>query len=112
MLFPIADEPSRDRTAPPVVNYLLILVNILVFVFLQGFGANEKFTYAFSTVPAEIVTGRDFVTRNHPVMTVTGQRVEMPGLQPTPIPVYLTLITSMFMHASLAHIFGNLLFLW
>jgi len=111
MLFPIADD-NRDRRTTPVVNYVLILINILVFVFLQGFGTNEKFTYAFSTVPAEIVTGRDFVTRNQPVMTVTGQRMLMPGLQPTPIPVYLTLITSMFMHASLAHIFGNMLFLW
>ena len=112
MLFPIADEPSTERRSPPVVNYLLILINVLVFVFLQGLGTNEKFTYAFSTVPAEIITGKDIVTRNQLVITVTGQRVEMPGLQPTPIPVYLTLITSMFMHGGIAHIFGNMLFLW
>ena len=111
MLFPIGDD-NTDRTTTPVVNYILILVNVLVFVFLQGLGTNEKFTYAFSTVPAEIVTGRDIVTRNQPVLTVTGQRVEMPGLQPTPIPVYLTLITSMFMHGGIAHIFGNMLFLF
>ncbi len=36
----------------------------------------------------------------------------MPGLQPTPLSVYLTLITSMFMHGGIAHIFGNMLFLW
>src|SRR5712692_4879604 len=54
MLFPIADDNS-DRRTTPVVNYVLILLNILVFVFLQGFGNNEKFTYAFSTVPAEII---------------------------------------------------------
>src|SRR4030095_5193477 len=42
----------------------------------------------------------------------TGQTIEMPGLQPTPIPVYLTLITSMFMHGGIAHIFGNMLFLF
>lgn len=113
MLFPIADEPSTERRSPPVVNYLLILTNILVFVFLQGFGTNEKFTYAYSTVPAEILTGRDIVTRDRIVVQpFTGQRVEMPGLQPTPIPVYLTLITSMFMHGGILHIFGNMLFLW
>jgi len=111
MLFPIGDE-NTGRTTTPVVNYSLILVNVLVFVFLQGFGTNEKFTYAFSTVPAEIITGKDLVTRNQVVLTVTGQRVEMPGLQPTPIPVYLTLITSMFMHGGIAHIFGNMLFLF
>jgi membrane associated rhomboid family serine protease len=38
--------------------------------------------------------------------------VEMPGLQPTHIPVYLTLFTSMFMHGGIAHIAGNMLFLW
>src|SRR3989454_7769861 len=112
MLFPIADE-NVDRRTTPVVNYLLILINVLVFVFLQGFGSNEKFTYAFSTVPGEIISGRDIVTRDRIlVQPFTGQHIEMPGLQPTPIPVYLTLITSMFMHAGLAHIFGNMLFLW
>lgn len=112
MLFPIADE-NQDRKTTPVVNYVLIAINLLVFVFLQGVGSNEKFTYAYSTVPAEIITGRDIATQDrileHPV---TGQRVEISGLQPTLIPVYLTLITSMFMHGGIAHIFGNMLFLW
>ena len=111
MLFPIADENS-DRTTTPVVNYILILINILVFIFLQGLGSNEKFTYAYSTVPAEIITGRDIVTRPVVVQNFTGQQLEMPGLQPTRIPVYLTLFTSMFMHGGIAHIFGNMLFLW
>src|SRR6266550_9585529 len=111
MLFPIADENVGRRTTP-VVNYLFILVNVVVFVFLQGFGTNERFTYAFSTVPGEIITGKDIATRDRiMVQPVTGQRFEMPGLQPTPIPVYLTLITSMFMHGGIAHIFGNMLFL-
>jgi membrane associated rhomboid family serine protease len=111
MLFPIADD-NTGRTITPVVNYVLIAINILVFVFLQGLGSNDKFTYAFSTVPAEIITGRDIVTRPVAVENITGQVMEMPGLQPTPIPVWLTLFTSMFMHGGIAHIFGNMLFLW
>jgi membrane associated rhomboid family serine protease len=111
MLFPIGDENS-DRTATPIVNYVLIALNILVFVFLQGLGSNDKFTYAYSTVPMEIITGKDIVTSPRAVENVTGQRMEIPGLQPTLIPVYLTLITSMFMHGGIAHIFGNMLFLW
>jgi membrane associated rhomboid family serine protease len=112
MLFPIADENS-DRGSTPWINYTLILINLFVFVFLQGLGSNDRFTYAFSTVPGEIVTGRDIVTPDRTVIEpITGQRVAMPGLQPTPIPVFLTLITSMFMHGGLAHIFGNMLFLW
>jgi membrane associated rhomboid family serine protease len=112
MLFPIADENS-DRQSTPWVNYAFILINIFVFVFLQGLGSNDKFTYAFSTVPAEIITGHDIVTPDRIVTEpVTGQRMAIPGLQPTLIPVWLTLITSMFMHGGIAHIFGNMLFLW
>ena len=112
MLLPIADE-NDDRQMTPLVNYALILTNVLVFVFLQGFGSNDRFTYAYSTVPAEIKSGRDIVTRDRVlVQPLTGQEVQVPGLQPTPIPVYLTLITSMFMHGGIAHIFGNMLFLF
>ena len=112
MVFPLYDDNS-DRTTTPVVNYILIAINIVVFVFLQQLGTNEKFTYAFSTVPAEILTGRDIRTPDriveHPV---TGQQLLIPGLQPTPFSVYLTLIFSMFMHGGIAHIAGNMLFLW
>jgi membrane associated rhomboid family serine protease len=111
MVFPLYDDNS-DRLTTPVVNYILIAVNILVFVFLQGVGSNDKFTYAFSTVPAEIQSGRDIVTHDRVMVRPTGERVEVVGLQPTPISVYLTLITAMFMHGGIAHIGGNMLFLW
>jgi membrane associated rhomboid family serine protease len=112
MVFPLYDD-NTDRTTTPIVNYVLIAINILVFVFLQQLGTNERFTYAFSTVPQEIVSGRDIRTPDriveHPV---TGQQLLIPGLQPTPFSVYLTLIISMFMHGGIAHIAGNMLFLW
>jgi membrane associated rhomboid family serine protease len=110
MLFPIADDNS-DRRTTPVVNYVLILLNVLVFVFLQGFGTNEKFTYAFSTVPYEIVHNED-VRQPVVIEDFRGRPIGRIGLQPTPIPVYLTLLTSMFMHGGIAHIFGNMLFLF
>ena len=112
MVFPLYDD-NTDRTTTPIVNYVLIAINILVFVFLQQLGTNEKFTYAFSTVPQEILSGRDITTPDriveHPV---TGQQLLIPGLQPTPFSVYLTLIFSMFMHGGIAHIAGNMLFLF
>ena len=112
MLLPIGDD-NRDRQIAPLVNYLLIIVNIIVFVFLQNWGNNIHFTYAYSTVPGEILTGNDIITGSTILMDpVTHQRFEMPGLQRTDIPVYLTLFTSMFMHGGLAHIAGNMLFLW
>src|SRR5258705_10404400 len=112
MIFPVGDD-NGDRTMAPVVNYLLIVANVLVFVFLQRLGSNDTFTYSFSTVPQEIVSGRDVVTaRQNVVDPLSGDRFTLPGLQPTPVPVYFTLITSMFMHGGLAHLFGNMLFLW
>ena len=112
MIFPLYDDNS-DRTTTPIVNYALIAINVLVFVFLQQLGTNERFTYAFSTVPAEIISGRDIRTADR-VVEVPGTRQEVlvPGLQPTPFSVYLTLLISMFMHGGIAHIAGNMLFLW
>src|SRR5678815_2546472 len=95
-MLPIGDDDS-DRRIAPLVNYALIAMNVLVFVAFQGAGSNEHFTYAFSTVPEEITKGHDIATGI---------------LQPTPIPVYGTLITSMFMHGGWAHLLGNMLYLW
>ncbi len=110
MLLPIGDDNS-DRHLTPYITWLLILANIFVFVFLQGFGSNTAFTYAFSTVPAEILTNHDIVTAGKKVL-IDGQYYFVPGLQPTPIPVFLTIVSSMFMHGSFAHIAGNMLYLW
>lgn len=111
-MIPIGDD-NRDRTITPYVNYVLIAINLLVFVLFQGAGNNLEFTYAFSTVPQEIVTGEDLVTQSEQVRDPsTGQVYVLPGLQPTPISVYITLLTSMFMHGGWAHILGNMLYLW
>jgi len=63
-------------------------------------------------VPQEIATGEDItravVVRDPMSEEVVGQI----NLQPTPVSVYLTLLTSMFMHGSIGHLLGNLLYLW
>jgi len=111
-MFPIGDDNS-DRTITPYVNYLIIALNVIVFIFLQGLSGDSAFTYSYSTVPGEILTGHDIVT-DPSVFTDpnSGQRFSVPGLGPTNIPVYLTLISSMFMHGGIAHIAGNMLYLW
>lgn len=111
-MLPIGDDNS-DRTRFPFVNYILIAINILVFVFLQRLGADLGFTYSHSTVPGEILTGSDIVTDSK-IMTdpYTGDQFELPGLGVTPGHVWFTLITSMFMHGGLAHLGGNMLYLW
>ena len=108
MVFPIGDD-NTGRVRTPYVTYALIALNVLVFVFLQGMGTNERFTYAFSTVPQEIRTGAD-VARDVPI-ELGDERGSIP-LQPTPGSVYATLLISMFMHGGLMHLLGNMLFLW
>ena len=111
MVLPIGDD-NTGRRATPVVNYLLIAINIMVFVFLQGLGSNERFTYAFSTVPQEIATGQDLVRTVEIRDPMSEQVVGQIDLQPTPISVYITLLTSMFMHGGIGHLLGNMLYLW
>lgn len=96
-MIPISDNDS-DRIRTPFVNYLLIAINIGVFIYYQQFGSNHAFLLSFSTIPKEILTGNDVVFEG--------------GLGVTPIPVYFTLLTSMFMHGGLAHLGGNMLYLW
>ena len=95
-MIPLGDNDD-DRKIIPFVNYILIAINILVFVLFQKMGSNEALLASFSTVPEEIITGTDITSG---------------GLGVSPTPVYLTLLTSMFMHGSIAHIGGNMLYLW
>ena len=108
-MFPIGDD-NTDRTTTPVVNYAIIGLNLLVFVLLQQLGSNDAFTYAFSLVPKEITTGID-ITGVQIVRDALGNTGEVHHYA-TPLPVYFNFLTSMFMHGSIAHIFGNMLFLW
>lgn len=107
-MFPIGDDNS-DRVITPYVNYIFIAINVLVFVFLQGLGGNEAFTYAFSLVPKEITTGVDITATQ--IIHAGGQSFPIDH-QPTPLPVYFNFLSSMFMHGDFMHLFGNMLFLW
>ena len=108
-MFPIGDDNS-DRVITPYVNYIFIGINILVFVFLQGLGGNDAFSYAFSLVPKEITSGVDITG----LQTIRNSLGEVGQIQhyATPLPVYFNFLSSMFMHGDIMHIFGNMLFLW
>ena len=82
-MFPIGDDNS-DRTITPYVNYAFIGINVLVFLLLQQNGSNEAFSYAFSLVPREIMTGTDIaggVAITNEAGRVLGRRITLPAHQ-------------------------------
>jgi len=109
-MFPIGDDNTEIRIIP-YVNYAIIALNVIVFVLFQGLGNNDGFTYAMSLVPREITTGTD-LKGMYEIKDSVGRVLGEISLQPTPISVYVTFLSSMFMHGSLGHIFGNMLFLF
>ena len=105
-MLPIGDE---DQPGPlPFVNLAIIVINVLVFAVIQL--QSDAFTMGYSTIPAEITHGVDLIG---PVQVAlpdgtTDTIVEAAG----PMPIWLTLFTSMFMHGGWAHLGGNMLFLF
>jgi membrane associated rhomboid family serine protease len=92
VFIPLKDEtPSRSF---PVVNILLILSNVAVFIYQLTLPphAYKAFVFADATIPARFPA------------FLAGHL----GFEAT----FLPLITSMFLHAGLLHIAGNMLFLW
>ena len=106
MVLPLRDDDT-DRHTVPVVTYALIAVNVIVWLIELSLG--DRFINGYSTVPLEITSGRDLVGLQ--TIQAGGQSIPI-QLYPGPTPIYLTLFSSMFMHASWAHIIGNMLYLW
>ena len=105
MFFPISDD-DRSLDRPAYVTYVLVGLNIVLFAVQLS---NPNFTYGYSVVPQEISTGRDLV---EPIAITNGQMsIEIPQTR-GPNPIWLTLFTAMFMHGGVAHISGNMLYLW
>jgi membrane associated rhomboid family serine protease len=103
---PLRDDDTGRRITP-VATYALIAANIIVW--LIELSAGERFINGYSTVPYEITNNTDLVgTRS---VQAGGESVSF-QLYPGPTPIYLTLLFSMFMHASWLHLGGNMLYLW
>jgi rhomboid family protein len=94
-MIPLGDDNVRGG-ATPLVNWALIGINVLAFFLELSQGSEarlQSFITAWGVVPREITSGHDLA----PLI---------------PLPVYSTLITSMFLHGGWAHILGNMLYLW
>lgn len=86
-MLPIQDLNPTRRT--PYVTYVLIGLNVLAFIYEMMLPSSglERFFMNWGVVPYLVTNAFS-------------------------LPVALTLITSMFLHGGVAHIVGNMLYLW
>ncbi len=84
-MFPIGDDEIRGA-GPAYINYLLIAINTVVFLFEVTLGPNnlQDFITRWGVIPAQILQGQHLVN----------------------------LLTAMFLHGGWMHLIGNMLFLW
>lgn len=94
MFVPVGTEEPVPRRRFPVMTASIVAINIIVFLFelsillTGGEGALNTFFISYGVVPAAITSG-----------------------QSIGIPYYLTPFTSMFVHAGIAHLGFNMLYL-
>jgi membrane associated rhomboid family serine protease len=97
-VIPLKDDVASRST--PVVTWLLIALNVAVYVYQLSLGlgietggraAAEAFIFEFGATPCRL--------------TGTCDRGDFPS-------PYVTIFTSMFLHGSPLHVGGNMLYLW
>lgn len=96
-MIPLKDDIPTRRF--PIVTVALIAINVIVYFVLEhglwGLGhTGNEVVVEYGAIPSEITNG---------------QNLPGPGDQ---APFWLTIWTSMFLHGSLIHLGGNMLFLW
>jgi len=106
-VIPIGDEDTGGQPGIPWVNVAIIALNVIVFLYQL---IDPNFTNGYSTVPAEITSGKDIIG-SFLLVAPDGTSVQIDEA-PGPNPIWLTLLTSMFMHGGWLHIGGNMLFLF
>jgi membrane associated rhomboid family serine protease len=96
-MIPLRDDQPTFST--PFVNYFLIVLNAVIFLWelsvgMQSHRALNSFLVEFGVVP------------HHTLAVLTGHSYD--GIATAILPLF----TSMFLHASFLHVAGNMLFLW
>jgi membrane associated rhomboid family serine protease len=112
-VFPLKDNIPTER--PAIITIGLILINVLVYFVLQRggilSGPDDTIVVDWGAIPYEF---------SHPgkeCAIAAGSVVceGMPGIvghAPSQPPFWITAFSSMFMHGSILHLAGNMLFLW
>lgn len=95
MFLPLHDRVPRILIARPWITWAIILACVVVFWHEVGGGAAiERLFYGYGLIPASL----------------TGQAELPPVYYRVPAP--LTLLTHLFLHGSVMHLLGNMLYLW
>lgn len=91
-MIPLRDNIPSKRF--PYITYLLILINVALYIYELSLGKSlNLFVAKYGCIPFEITRASDIT----------------PYIN---FPVYITLLTSMFLHGSSLHLLGNMLFLY
>jgi membrane associated rhomboid family serine protease len=91
LVIPLFDHDPSDFKVPPYVTWVLIVINVVVFLVQQATGGGEFLMVSYGAIPA----------------VIAGDAVN-----PSPLPAWATLFTSMFLHAGWLHVGGNMLYLF
>ena len=112
-MIPLKDNIPTDRF--PFVTFGLILANFIVYILAVRHGGS---LISGPDLPEVVKYGAIPQALTHPGvhcgLTTTGAvACQKHGVPPADyIPTWATVFTAMFMHASILHIGGNMLFLW
>ncbi len=122
-MLPIRDDNPTRRT--PVVTVVLMAICAAVFLFVQpqeSAGDGIAFSFEYAAVPCEIVENRP-LTRGEVILTIDAGEESACNETVRPVEatrrpvfpdkrIWLAVVFSMFLHGSILHLAGNLLFLW
>lgn len=102
MLVPLYDDDSTLKGVG-YLTIILIVVNIAVFLIQVDY-----WSYAYGMIPYEIIHGVDWLESVR--LQIGSDLYTIPQYE-GPSPIYLTLVTSMFLHGDWIHLLSNMLYL-
>jgi len=119
MVVPLHDDNPTERF--PFVTVAIIALNVLVYLFIQphsgvdarlGTSKDTAFTLEHAAIPCELNQREPVTVREVNASSCNAvARADSPQLFPDKN-VYLAVLASMFLHGSILHLAGNMLFLW
>lgn len=91
-MLPLKDNNPTETF--PFITVSIIILNIAIYIYQLSLGHDyERFIFLMGAIPNKIINNSDVI----PMIS---------------LPAFLTIYSSMFLHGSLLHIIGNMLYLW